>query len=333
MGPNNGRGSYFEWMGNAQQPNLSMIETYQDDSSAAPTGSGAYDNPCVKADFVPNFRKMRFGLATALLNDGFFSYEMNTNGHGGLCLMWFDEYDNAGKGRGYLGQPLGPAKAVVDAHTTLGIGGGMDSQNDLDVWGFSADQPDYSASVALDTNDKQQGSASAHITIDKAAGTDWHITFFYKPLAVKAGKKYTLTFWAKADSPRDMTAWVEHGSSPYEKWMDFGSTTLGATWKQYTLSGTSSGGSEDDVLNFGLGQTTGQVWLDGIQLQSDANNIWRRDYTNGIVLVNPTSSYQTFSLGGEYRKIAGEQSPLVNDGSLVNKVTLQPHDGLILLNK
>ena len=43
---------------------------------------------------------MRFGLCTALLGDGFFSYEVSGRGHGALGLLWFDEYDNAGQAAG-----------------------------------------------------------------------------------------------------------------------------------------------------------------------------------------------------------------------------------------
>ncbi len=57
---------------------------------------------------------MRYGLTTALLGNGYFSYEISTAGHGGLGLMWFDEYDNAGKGRGYLGQPVDEAHVIMD---------------------------------------------------------------------------------------------------------------------------------------------------------------------------------------------------------------------------
>ncbi|MDE3090438.1 MAG: hypothetical protein KGJ80_13735 [Chloroflexota bacterium] len=169
-------GSYFDWMTNAQSPNLTMVETYEDDGGPDPTGNGSYNNRCVQAGFTPNYRKMRFGLTTALLNDGFFSYEMNTNGHGSLCLLWFDEYDNAGAGRGYLGTPLGAAKPVM---------GGQD--------------------------------------------------------------------------------------------------------------------------------------------------VWRRDFSNGIALVNATAVTQTISLGGTFQKIRGTQAPAINDGSFVAQITLAPRDGIILL--
>ncbi|HFQ95446.1 MAG TPA: hypothetical protein ENK30_02630 [Anaerolineae bacterium] len=72
-------GGYAEWMAQGQTSNLTMIETYEDDGGSDPTGSGDYDNPCDDPGFTPNYQKMRFGLTTALLNDGYFSYEINTN--------------------------------------------------------------------------------------------------------------------------------------------------------------------------------------------------------------------------------------------------------------
>jgi hypothetical protein len=84
-----------------------MLEVYEDESGAAADGDGNYNNPYGKKGFVPNYQRMRFSLASALLGNGYYSYEINTNGHGSLGLMWFDEYDNAGKGKGYLGYPKG----------------------------------------------------------------------------------------------------------------------------------------------------------------------------------------------------------------------------------
>ncbi|HFE66123.1 MAG TPA: hypothetical protein ENJ93_02575, partial [Chloroflexi bacterium] len=63
-------GSYFDWMAQSRQPNLTMIETYEDNGGPDPGGDGSYANPCAEPGFTPNYRKMRFGLTTALLNDG-----------------------------------------------------------------------------------------------------------------------------------------------------------------------------------------------------------------------------------------------------------------------
>ena len=58
-----------------------------------------------------NWQYMRYTLCTTLLNDGFYLYEDDASGYGN-SLWWFDEYDNAGQGRGYLGQPRGAGYSV-----------------------------------------------------------------------------------------------------------------------------------------------------------------------------------------------------------------------------
>lgn len=52
------------------------------------------------------------------------------------------------------------------------------------------------------------------------------------------------------------------------------------------------------------------------------NNVYRRAFANGIVLVNPTSKAQEIELGGDYRTLSGD---------VVQKVTMSANTGLILL--
>ncbi len=332
FGPWFGKGSYFEWLELAQQPNLTMIETYEVDGGPDPTGGGEFDNPCDDPGFVPNYRKMRFGLAIALLHDGYFSYEINTNGHGSLCLLWFDEYDNAGRGRGYLGQPLGAAQRAMGELTTPNLvsGGGFDSQDDLDKWYLWADSG-YAASVAMDALNPAQGSAAARITIAQTQGVDWQISLSYEPFAVSAGQDTTLSLWARADRPRTVTALVQQNHDPWETWLWYGYLALDTAWQRYEIAAPATGSDGQAVLHFGMGQELGEVWLDDVRLQEGSRDVWRRDYAGGLALVNATGQAQTVSLGGFYRKINGAQDPAVNDGALVTQATLPPNDGLILL--
>lgn len=326
-------GGYFDWIAQARQPNLTMIETYEDDGGPDPGGDGEYDNPCVKPGFVPNYRKMRFGLATALLNDGFFSYEINTNGHGSLCLLWFDEYDNAGQGRGYLGQPLGPAVRVLPelAAPSLLPGGPMDSQDDFDNWELWTDTG-YAGTVTLDTAVKHGGAASARVDITQAAGTDWQASLVFEPLALAKGQDYTLSFWARAAAPRPISAWAQQNQDPWNTWLDYQAIALTTGWQYVEIPARSLGDDAQASFNFGFGQAAGTVWLDDIRLQTGSREAWRRDYTNGVALLNATSSTQVIDLHGSFRKLNGPQAPTVNDGALVSQVTLPPLDGIILLN-
>jgi hypothetical protein len=84
------------------------------------------------------------------------------------------------------------------------------------------------------------------------------------------------------------------------------------------------------------------LWFDefdfdlGLPVQTRRNaawsqGVWRRDFENGIVLVNPRGNgSRTVSLGGSFRKLSGSQDPSVNNGAQVTSVTLADRDGIIL---
>jgi hypothetical protein len=62
-----------------------------------------------------------------------------------------------------------------------------------------------------------------------------------------------------------------------------------------------------------------------------SSETWRRDFENGIVLVNPDDEPRTIKLNGSFRKISGKTDPVFNDGSVVTEISLPPNSGAILL--
>lgn len=60
-------------------------------------------------------------------------------------------------------------------------------------------------------------------------------------------------------------------------------------------------------------------------------DVWRRDFTNGISVVNSDSKNRTVDLGGEFEKLTGSQDPVANDGAIVSSLSVPAQDGRILL--
>ena len=327
-------GSYSEWLATGQNPNITMIETYEDDGFPESSSDGIYDNPYNDPSFIPNYQKMRFGLTSALLGDGYYSYEINTNGHGSLGLLWFDEYDNAGEGRGYLGLPLGSAYRVSENYLAENLlsGSGFNSKADLEKWEFWTDDGN-TAAVTLDKKTDASRNTSVRIDIVETLGNDWQISLLHNSLTIKQGKEYTLSFLAKASLDSSLSSWVAEAGEPWENYMDFSRVNLTTVWHQYELTAIATGSDDLAKLQFGLGEQSGSVWLDDILLQEGNEDLWRRDYEKGIVLVNATAVSKIIDLNGEFRKIKGKQVPKINDGSIVNEVKLQPYDGIILLRE
>lgn len=78
----------------------------------------------------------------------------------------------------------------------------------------------------------------------------------------------------------------------------------------------------DADLGRPLGGPSTTAWKQGV---------YRRDYENGIVIVNPKGNgAQTLSLEDTFQKLSGTQAPSVNNGQKVTSVTLADRDGIIL---
>ena len=332
VGPSPGNGSYFEWLAKSRQPNLTTIETYQDDSGTSPTGDGSYDNPATHPGFVPNYKKMRYGLTTALMGDGFFSYEINTNGHGSLGLLWFDEYDGAGRGRGYLGQPTAPAHRVWDPMPTpdlVGGDGSFDTAKQFDAWEFDTDAGAVATAVR-DTATTHGGSGSMRVKVTNTDGVDWHADATH-PLSVQAGREYTVSFWARSDATHSVDAWIQQAVTPWDDLVYLGPSPVTPQWHHFVLTATSSETEAKAEIVLAFGTSAGTVWVDDVSVQQGDPDVWIRTFTSGAAIVNATGSTANVPLGRLYRKLLGSQDRAVNDGHLAGSVTVSPHDGIVLV--
>lgn len=64
------------------------------------------------------------------------------------------------------------------------------------------------------------------------------------------------------------------------------------------------------------------------------SGLWRRDFRNGVAIVNSTVKRQTYVLQKEeLERLTGTQDTKINNGQMVNYLALDPQDGLILLKK
>ncbi|MFN2299666.1 MAG: putative glycoside hydrolase [Anaerolineales bacterium] len=328
-------GGYLEWSAYAARPRFTVLQTFQNETS--PNATSDIDKlrnaaDCRDADFEPDYRRMRFGLATTLLGDGFFSFEYSTYASSWMCLFWFDEYDNAGAGKGYLGRPLGPPYRAVPSLAVPNLLGDGSFDRSLDGWTTWANEPEgCSLSISRDAGSPAEEGATVRVET-AGCGSSYHSVLGPpQRFALTAGKPYTLSFWARADRLITIDAVLQKSADPWTLYGSFGRIDLTPFWRHYRVSAVSSAADPAAGLSFLMGAESGTVWFDGVTLQEGSDQVWRRDFEGGIVLVNPTAEPRTVSLGGQFRKIRGTQDPAVNDGSVVSEVTLPARDGLILL--
>lgn len=97
-------------------------------------------------------------------------------------------------------------------------------------------------------------------------------------------------------------------------------------------------------------QDHGQLWwydeydtylggpLNGPVDMNDQNSyiedgVWKREFEFGMVVINASGQRKRIALSEEYEKIHGIQDPYHNDGSIIDRVYLEPYDGIILTKR
>lgn len=62
------------------------------------------------------------------------------------------------------------------------------------------------------------------------------------------------------------------------------------------------------------------------------NGVYKREFENGLVLVNPKGNgTQTVNIGAGWRRFVGVEDPVHNDGTPAMEITLEAQDGIILI--
>lgn len=297
---------YKAWCTRTVQPAITSVESAVPDQIAY-----GYDyspqrhTPPSTWDFGRNYYPyMRFGLAFTLMQDGYFMHELGDTHHG--QDWWYDELDFK------LGEPQGAAREVAVGKASdknLIENGDFEAVLDKD-WTFWFNRKNgYTASVARDTAVKHGGQAAAHITI-KNSGAKSSSTELTQPRRVlKAGQAYDLKFWAKATPPRKVTLSASQGTP---EWRNYGlreEVIPNGQWTEYTATFTATQSASDTRVQFILGTESGEAWLDDVRLTEHADTVYRRDFANGVAILNPTTKRQTVPLGEGFARLKGPQAP------------------------
>jgi hypothetical protein len=298
---------YAAWQTQARPPLGTMVE------SAVPLEIGygygylPWDNiPASTLNFARDYYPyMRFGLAFTLMQDGYFAHEFGDTWHGND--WWYDElaYD--------LGYPLGPAEFInVTGReiTNLIVNGDFESPLGFD-WELWADASEgYTATLTGDTLDFVEGSVAARIDVTSAQGVMDRAELRQQNRELQQGLTYDVSFWAKSNAPREMAVATMRGASPWTNYGLFEVIALDGDWREYHLTFTANANTTNSRLQFMLGKAVGTVWIDNVRLSERPPDVLRREFENGVVLLNASRQPQIVRLDTAYRRLEGAQAAL-----------------------
>lgn len=314
------------------------------------TENGLADrNPAVEAR---DYQRARFGLASTLLGNGFFCYDYVDNST--APTIWFDEYSVNEQGvaeksieaKGYLGQPLASAEELAYVSEEV----------------FSHDFEDGSPALPLGiffndnlatTNDPKyviSGKRSGLFTHNPSEGEGGVLVLGSSPdyITLEQGAIYQLVLDYRiiGYEPKREGAVISAMISDFAANNSSGRFQSSTVWSidfSGDLEGHLRASARIENAGFGAGLFAVDkvdFSIDNIRLVKAAGGGFRRDFENGVVLVNPTSESVTFSFEQiqgplartNLRRISGSQVPSVNNGqAVVGDITLASGDGLILL--
>lgn len=299
---------YHDWCNLGRRPGLVMVESTPPDQIAY-----GYDYqpltkiPASTLQWAKSYYPyVRFGLMLTLMNSGYFAQEFGDTDHG--QDWWCDELDHD------LGQPLGPAARIpidIGPNPNLMTDGGFESALSPN-WGMWVNtSAGCAATVVRDTTDKAVGSASAHINVTNTGeGVNWHIDFHQLNRSLAAGQDYDLIFWAKTGpTTRTLTLSCQKGSPDWRNYGLYDTVDLSSQWQEYTVAWQANETVSDARILFFVGDALGDVWLDEVRLVKHPPDVYRRDFSNGVVLLNGTKETRTIGLETGLRHITGDQAP------------------------
>ncbi|MEF8879167.1 MAG: putative glycoside hydrolase [Candidatus Thermoplasmatota archaeon] len=316
---------YFEAEENTRAPHLNILE------ATGHEGEIVMGDEELNRDYLEptekDIKRHRFAMGTALLNDGFYEYDLYDMRSPPYL---FDEYSVNDEGvavedreyKGYLGMPLSDA-VELKSNSTL-------------IWEESFDSGSLPSSLQGDGMVENQKLVMHNP--DHTETALMQVTTKSDAIPFEPEKTYLIEFdWEileTLDYRFTASLTVDEG-------------ILGTYYIPEVIEGESGSIRFPVTLNYGndftlnfLLNNGGKVAIDNINVYEGGAGPWRRDFENGFVLVNPLNTPYTFNsseLSGELdrtgiKRILGTQAPDINNGEPVtDSLSLQPFDAIILL--
>lgn len=130
------------------------------------------------------------------------------------------------------------------------------------------EQAKATATVSADVPPSLRGTKSARIVITQTSSQAWHVQFNQPGLKVQGERPYTLTFWAKADQPLNLSVNVGQAHEPWQSLGFSTSVRLTKEWQPFRFVFNLHQDDDNARVNFSdLARQAATVWLAGVSFR------------------------------------------------------------------
>jgi len=117
------------------------------------------------------------------------------------------------------------------------------------------------------TASKQSESNNLLVKINTAGTEGWHVQLVKNGLQLESGKKYRVTFIAKADAQRQITSYLGQSVSPWSAYSGYNGITLSTEMTEYSYVFDMTSTDEAARLVFDMGLTADDITFQSIVLE------------------------------------------------------------------
>ncbi len=180
-----------------------------------------------------------------------------------------------------------------NSHEDIIVDGDFESGDINQNW-YIEQHETAQATMSLSTDNPYEGNHCAKIVVSQVTDTDWHIQFEQNGASIQKDSIYSITFFAKSDSPTSIYTSVIRNADP---WTWYGGTEAKLTteWRKFSFSiAAPESNSNLTRLSFLLGGKIGTYWIDNVSMtlsskvgleegeKLDLNNIRRITYSERL---------------------------------------------------
>lgn len=152
-------------------------------------------------------------------------------------------------------QPVGPEKL-------------LNPDFDSSTANWTLEQHNGAAANMVTTADGPGSSNALRINITVTGTEGWHVQVNQANLSVVSNTPYTLTFWIRSSSKRDVHVSLMQAHTPYSAIGFAQSIPVSNIWTKHSFTFLASTSDTQSRVNFGnLGLATGTVWIDRVSFK------------------------------------------------------------------
>ena len=118
----------------------------------------------------------------------------------------------------------------------------------------------------IDKKDAVHGTQSLKIIGVKATGTDWHAKVRHDSTSMRAGREFTVIFWAKSEKAREVSLSVQMQHDPWTFYQGGQFLLEGPEWKEYSMTFQAQADVDRDMwVGLSIAQSDVDFWIDNFR--------------------------------------------------------------------